>query len=422
MNERRTLLKTALSVGVGVSISGCLRVLDNNGQSDQENQSNEPSQTENSGGGTEENQDDDSRDVTGLSVSFHNPSYSSSVSSQSGQYLDTIYTHPKFNGVIAAGEEGAIGRHTPKGDTVWRDDLENQLYRTAIIGSQSNGTTLTHVVDAGLSVYTFDVETGEQLWQTDSILAENLSEDQFGRGVLELVNNTIIGFFNTSAGSETLTTIEGFAPDTGERLWVTRPAEQDDTYDHLAWGSSENAPLPGNRILFDMANRMGSINENGELQWKPGIKDAIGGIYTPTIADDETVYLPTGSVLIKYNPDSEATIWRYSAFDQITSPITLHNDTVLFGAEDNGVYAVDVTSGEQIWRFQTDNYIRAPPIVLGQTVYIGSTDQTVYGVDLNQGNEQSSIGLDGAIGTMEYSDDTIYVGTEAGIYGLTVSE
>lgn len=418
MKKRRTLLKTSLILGV--SMSGCLRTSNNEEQSVQEDQTNESDQiTESPDSETEENMNDDGRDITEPSISFHDPSYDLSVGSQSGQYIDTIYTHPEFNGVIAASEDGAIGQHSPEGDTVWRDGVENQLRRTSIIGSQNGETVLAHVADSGLSVYAFDVESGEQFWQTESVLAENLSENQVTRAVLELVNNTIIGFF--TVGYET-TTIEGFAPKTGERLWVTRPAKQDDTYDHLTWGSSENAPLPRNRILFDMANRMGSIDENGDLQWEPKIKDTISGIYTPAVTDGETVYLPTGSALINYDPDSERAIWKYSALDQITSPITLHDDVVLFGAEDNGVYAIDAINGEEKWRFQTNDYVRAPPVVRGQTVYIGSADQTIYAVDLKQGEEQSSIELEGAIGTIEFSGTTLYVGTEAGLYGIAVPE
>lgn len=408
VNKRRTLVKIALSVGV--SVSGCLRMLDDDGQANQR---------EGSGDEAERNSNDNNHDVTELSTSFHNRSYELSVESQSGQYLDTIYTHPEFNGVIAASEEGAIGRYTFEGDTVWRDGLENQLRRTSIIGSQNEETVSVHVVDTGLSVYAFDVESGDQIWKTESVLAEDSLETLSTRAVLELVDNTIIGFF--TVGNKA-TTVEGFAPETGERLWVTRPTEHDDTYDHLTWGDSENAPLPGNRILFDMANRIGSIDEDGNLQWEPEIYETISGIDTPTVTDGQVVYLPTGSALIKYNPDSETTVWRYSAFDQITSPITLHDDIILFGAEDNGVYAIEVTSGEQVWRFQTDDYVRAPPVVLGQTVYIGSADQTIYAVDLEQGEEQSTVELDGVIGTMEYSDATLYVGTEAGLYGVAVSE
>lgn len=417
MNKRRGFLKTSLALGI--SMAGCLRMSDDSGQSQQEDQATEAAPTENSAGEAEEDSNNDSGDVAELSISFHDPSYGLSVGKQSGQYLDTLYTRPEFSGVIAASEDGTIGLHTPEGDIVWRDGLENQLRRTSIIGSQNKKRISIHLVDSSLSVYGFDAESGEQLWQTESVLAEDLSEDQVTRGVLELVDDTIIGFF--TVGYET-TTLEGFAPGTGERLWVLRPAEKDDTYDHLAWGSSENAPLPRGRILFDMANRMGSIDQDGNLRWEPEISDAISGIDTPTVTDGQTVYLPTGSALIKYHPDSGTTDWKYSALDQITSPITLHDDVVLFGAEDNGVYALDATSGEQVWRFQTNNYVRAPPVVFGETVYLGSADRTIYAVDLDRGEERSTVELDGAIGTMERSDTTLYAGTEAGLYGLGVSE
>jgi hypothetical protein len=360
----------------GVSTSGCLRLSEDEDQQQQNRLSEDEDQQQQN----EENQTAPSADRTTtesdkLSLLFHDSTSQHEIGDQPGEYAATVYTAPTFEGGIIAGTDGTVARYTTAEDPLWQTETEHPLARTSVTGINTSTDLLAYVVDAGLGVYAFNMETGEQAWQTDSVLGT--SPDQVRRGVIESIGDTLVGFFSDLADN---TTIEGFNPETGDRLWVTRPAEYDDRYDHLVWGSSENTPLPNNRILFDMANRMGSIDESGDLHWEPKISERVGRISTPSVTDGDAVYLPNASVLIKYEPESDTSVWTYEAFDAITSSITIHDDLVIFGAEDNSVYALDRVTGEQVWRFQTNDYVRAGPIGVGQTVYIGSADSTVYAV------------------------------------------
>ena len=359
---RRTLIKTGLLAGV--STSGCLRLLEDEDQQQQDEETRTATSTDRTA--TERDE---------LSLLFHDSTSPHDIGNQSGEYAATVYTSPVFEGGIAAGTNGTVARYTTAEDPVWQIETEHPLARSSVTGINASTDLLAYVVDSGLGVYAFNVESGEQAWQTDSVLGT--SPDQVRRGVVGSIGDTLVGFFSDLADN---TTIEGFNPETGDRLWVTRPAEYDDRYDHLVWGSSENTPLPNNRILFDMANRMGSIDESGDLRWEPEISERISQIATPGVTGGDAVYLPNASVLIKYEPESDTSVWMYEAFDAITSSITIHEDLVMFGADDNSVYALDRVTGEQVWRFQTNDYVRAGPIGVGQTVYIGSADSTVYAV------------------------------------------
>lgn len=395
MDTRRSFLATSLSAGV--LIAGCLALEDGGSSDDQSSgrsNGNEP---------------------TDFSERFHNPNYEYVVGHQSGEYARTVVTDPAIDGAVVASIDGSVGRYTTDADPVWQEKTGDELVRTSIVSTQTGSEPLVHVADDGLRVYGFNAATGERVWESESVLRDDTPQEEVRRAVVEPLGDTLVGFFSNISNQ---TTVEGFDPETGERRWVTRPEEHDDRYDHLVWGSSENTPHPDGRLLFDMGNRTGSIDEDGDLEWKPEIYSRIGTLSTPGTVGGNAIYFATGVALVKYIPEAEEEVWSFEAMDSITSAITIHDDLVVFGAEDNGVYAVERASGNQVWRFQTDDFVRAEPVAVGDTVYVGSTDQTVYAIDSNQGEARATIELDGAIGSIERSGQRLYVGTESGFYGV----
>jgi outer membrane protein assembly factor BamB len=86
----------------------------------------------------------------------------------------------------------------------------------------------------------------------------------------------------------------------------------------------------------------------------------------------------TGAVLPKnISPAGE---WDFYA----SSPVIV-GETILIGAGDGNVYALDLTSGAERWRATTGGKVRATPSVKDGLVVVGSWDGRVYAFDLATG-------------------------------------
>ena len=70
-----------------------------------------------------------------------------------------------------------------------------------------------------------------------------------------------------------------------------------------------------------------------------------------------------------------------------SSPVIV-GTTVVIGAPDGGVYALDLFSGKQRWRAQLNGRVRATPAVHNGTVVVGSWGGRVYALDLKTGAER----------------------------------
>jgi len=65
----------------------------------------------------------------------------------------------------------------------------------------------------------------------------------------------------------------------------------------------------------------------------------------------------------------------------VSSPVVV-GQTIVIGAGDGNVYALDQTSGRERWRVRTGGKVRATPSVKDGVVVVGSFDGRVYAIDL----------------------------------------
>ncbi len=75
-------------------------------------------------------------------------------------------------------------------------------------------------------------------------------------------------------------------------------------------------------------------------------------------------------------------------WDFLASSPVIVGRTVVIGAPDGGVYALDLASGKRRWRAQTRGRVRATPAVENGLVVVGSFDGRVYALDLATGAER----------------------------------
>src|ERR1700722_695915 len=71
--------------------------------------------------------------------------------------------------------------------------------------------------------------------------------------------------------------------------------------------------------------------------------------------------------------------------DFVLSSAAVVNDTVVVGAGDGFLYALNAASGAVRWKLRTEGRIRSSPAIADGTVYVGSFDGSVYAADLASG-------------------------------------
>ena len=67
-----------------------------------------------------------------------------------------------------------------------------------------------------------------------------------------------------------------------------------------------------------------------------------------------------------------------------SSPAASAN-TVLFGADDGTVYALDATTGERRWTYEAGAPVVATPVIADSAVFVGTLDGSFHAVDLESG-------------------------------------
>ena len=77
--------------------------------------------------------------------------------------------------------------------------------------------------------------------------------------------------------------------------------------------------------------------------------------------------------------------WGHESGDHFLSSPAYVDGTIVVGAGDGGVYAIDAATGHRKWRAQTEGRVRASPAVANGRVYAGSYDGRVYCYDLTSG-------------------------------------
>jgi eukaryotic-like serine/threonine-protein kinase len=77
--------------------------------------------------------------------------------------------------------------------------------------------------------------------------------------------------------------------------------------------------------------------------------------------------------------------WGHESGDVYTSSPVHVNGTVIIGAGDGSVYALDARTARTRWRASTGGRVRSSPAVADGRVYVGSADGRVYAFDLATG-------------------------------------
>ena len=167
----------------------------------------------------------------------------------------------------------------------------------------------------------------------------------------------------------------------------------------------------------------------GPINSSPAVASVIiTGVPTNLVffgADDNTLRAVVAS--------NGAPQWQFAVGNQIRSSpaiATIPNPpaactpgptlVVIFGSDDNNLYAVRALDGTPCWTFPSTGAqpFHSSPTVSGQTVYVGSDDNNIYAVDINTGTWRWSYPALGPVGDAivapnpVISGTTLYVGSK----------
>jgi outer membrane protein assembly factor BamB len=88
--------------------------------------------------------------------------------------------------------------------------------------------------------------------------------------------------------------------------------------------------------------------------------------------------------------------WGHESGDRYTSSPAIAGQTVVFGAGDGQVYAVDASSGRVRWKAATGGRVRSSPAISDGMVVVGSFDGCIYAFDLATGTRRWRYATEGA--------------------------
>jgi outer membrane protein assembly factor BamB len=204
---------------------------------------------------------------------------------------------------------------------------------------------------------------------------------------------------------------------------------------HLKWRFAARrkvftspAIAPSGRVFFgSQDHRAYAVSDHGTLVWSVDLGDDVDG--SPAIGDDAAVFMGTdGGDVVRLDPDTGAVLWRAGVGGFVRGPLSIARDgsvlagvygptprevriraedghvvgefgiqgtgarefgvhggaleddagTLLFGAQDDDVYAVG-SGGDLLWSFTTGGDVDAPVTLLNDgTVVVSSDDGNVY--------------------------------------------
>ena len=78
-------------------------------------------------------------------------------------------------------------------------------------------------------------------------------------------------------------------------------------------------------------------------------------------------------------------VWEYKIEGGVSSPVSVADGKIYFGAADGFVYALKAQTGQMIWRFFTGSENTGAPVVKGQRVYFVSASQKIYALSVKNG-------------------------------------
>jgi serine/threonine-protein kinase len=290
-----------------------------------------------------------------------------------------------------------------KGKQLWRFNANGPIYATPIA---ANGIVYCerNVNDAlGNRFFALDAATGNELWETGTILAYLPPIVTGGKLYLEgyVTDPSLLRILDAKTGEDLK------IPETRATMFCGLRLGGD-----LLYTAGQN---PDTNQYFLFALRL----SDGQPAWQAPIGEAIRS--TPAYGDGRVYIGSTDHHVYCFDAQSGKALWQRDIGAAIRAPGTFNAGVVYIGNEAGTLTALDAATGTPTWTFQTGDYIEHAPAIAHGRLYFGSGDHSVYALDLT-GKRVASYATHGAIvygSPVVGGDGTVYVGTtDRYIYAL----
>ena len=213
------------------------------------------------------------------------------------------------------------------------------------------------------TVYALDEETGEQIWEFESVHVNHTTP---------IVSNgkVIVG--------GNIASVYALNMNTGEYIWSF----------NSACAITSSLAVDNGKVFFgDGLNNFYALNENtGAQAWLFVAGGAISS--SPAAADGKVFFGSFDGKLYALDQMTGSLAWSFTTGNSIAySGPTVANGKVFFGSYDNKVYALNENTGEKTWDFNAGAMVQNTPAVADGKVFVCAGYSNCYALDENTGTE-----------------------------------
>jgi len=149
--------------------------------------------------------------------------------------------------------------------------------------------------------------------------------------------------------------------------------------------------IDGSIVFVALSNSLQSIAAfdlfEGKTRWKKSYGDVE---VTPCVLGQRIFFGNTAGTFFCIERATGDVRWKFelpdnTTFKGIRSSPAADSGTVVFGADDGGVYAFDAETGREKWRFDAGAPVAASPLVVSGTVFVGNLHGYFFALRLSTG-------------------------------------
>ena len=152
--------------------------------------------------------------------------------------------------------------------------------------------------------------------------------------------------------------------------------------------------IDGGVAFVPLSNSVQSITAFDLFTGRPRWKKNYGDVeVTPCLFRQRIFFGNTAGTFFSIERATGDVRWKFELPDNTTykgirSSPAADSGTIVFGADDGRVYALDAESGARRWTFDTGGPVIASPLIVSGTVFVGNRLGTFFALDLSSGRPE----------------------------------
>ncbi|HZQ64268.1 MAG TPA: PQQ-binding-like beta-propeller repeat protein [Gaiellaceae bacterium] len=181
----------------------------------------------------------------------------------------------------------------------------------------------------------------------------------------------------------------------------------------LERGTTAVAAPPKARHLRRPSLRLGTIRRLPRSRKR--LLAAVAALAAAAAAAAVALVVATGGGGESGAPAAPHARWKFSTGGFVGSSPAIADGRVFFGSQNQDVYALDATTGEERWTFETGKIVFSSPAVANGVVYVGSHDGNLYALNESSGKERWRFATQGDVeSSPTVAQGRVYVGSDDG--------